>query len=47
MVTIEIAGFQPKSYKTLGPQARKNPLFQSKSNNMGIVQGERSLLLRD
>jgi hypothetical protein len=37
----EIAGFRPKSYKTLQSEARKTVPFQREINGMGIVQGER------
>jgi hypothetical protein len=40
MGRTEIAEFQPKTYKTLRSKARKNTIFQSEINDMGIVQGE-------
>ena len=40
----EIAGFRPKSYKTLRPKARKTATFQHKINDMSVVQGERMSL---
>jgi hypothetical protein len=36
----KIAGFRPKSYKTLQSEARKTVPFQHKINDMEIVQGE-------
>jgi hypothetical protein len=36
----KIAGFRPKSYKTLQSEARKTVPFQREINGMGIVQGE-------
>ncbi|WP_229804334.1 hypothetical protein, partial [Gemmobacter lanyuensis] len=36
----EIAGFRPKSYKTLQAIARKTTLFHREINDMSVVQGE-------
>jgi hypothetical protein len=40
----KIAGFRPKSYKTLQSEARKTVPFQHKINDMEIVQGELNLV---
>jgi hypothetical protein len=40
MARTEIAGFQPQTYKTLWPQARKTAISQHKINDMEFFQGE-------
>jgi hypothetical protein len=40
MARTEIAGFQPQTYKTLQPEARKTAISQHEINDMGFVQDE-------